>query len=379
MNSTVFAPADRLARLTALLQRDPVNTLLLADIAEAALNAGILQDADRYIDAGIREEGASAAWVFRQSRLRLAQHRFREARVLLNELRETVAPNPAIDHDLAYICFHEGDFASCAGLLEPWISLKAEVDDPAAGATQALWLRAKHHAGRLQEAWAWIEAHGIANVAPAAAGVASLIAVDLEQMPAADALSSSALQAEPFHPEALVARACVALAARQTSEARALLQRVTQRHPHQARAWSTFGFVDLLEMEPRSAGVHFAKALELAPRDLASLIGQGWAYLLQDDRERAIHAFTAAVEIDPEYADAYGGLAVAAAMAGSRAVSGEHATRARKLQPGNVAARYAQALATGDAAGLKGVQKIAMQLFGGGILHARTRQPRERG
>lgn len=373
MDPQTFAQPDRLARLTELLQRDPTNTLLLADVADAALAAGIFRDAELHIEAGICEEGATAAWLFRKSRLRIAQRRLEEARVLLNKLKQTVAPDPAIDHDLAYICFLDGDFAACAQMLEPWLAPKTGAD-AAVGAIQALWLRAKHHQDGLQEAWAWIEASGTASLAPVAAGVASLIAADLEQMAAADAMSSAALQADPYHAEALVARACVALAARQMPQARALLGRVTRKHPHQARAWSTLGFLDLLEMNPAGSHSDFTKALELAPRDLASLIGQGWACILQNDLERAAQAFKAAVEIDSEYAEGHGGLAVVSALTGYHAVSAEHADRARKLQPGSVAARYAQALATGNADGLKGVQRIAAQLFGGGMPRARARQ-----
>lgn len=377
MDPQTFPQPDRLARLTELLQRDPSNALLLADVAEAALAAGVFRDAELHIEAGIREEGATAAWLFRKSRLRIAQRRLEEARVLLEELKQTVAPDPAIDHDLAYICFLEGSLAGCVQILKPWIDPKAGAG-AAVGAIQALWLRAKHHQDGLQEAWAWIEASGTANLAPVAAGVASLIAADLEQMAAADAMSSAALQADPYHAEALVARACVALAARQMTQARALLDRATRKHPHQARAWSTLGFLDLLEMNPAGSHSDFAKALELAPRDLASLIGQGWACILQNDLERAAHAFKVAVEIDPEYAEGHGGHAVVSALTGSHAVSAEHADRARKLQPGSVAARYAQALATGNTDGLKGVQKIATQLFGGGMPRARARRTGKR-
>jgi tetratricopeptide (TPR) repeat protein len=373
MNQPSLSFSERLARLAGLLRQDPANTLLLTEVAEAALAAGALEEAEGYVEQGIREEGLTPHWLFRKAKLRLAQNRLGEARELLDGVRQAVPPHPGVDHDLAYIAFREGDLSQCTAILSPWIDAR-ETADHALGAAQALWLRAKHHQDELQEAWAWIEARGV-NLAPAAAGVASLIAVDLEQMTAAETLSSIALRANPDQPEALVARACVALGERDTEQAQALLSRTVESHPHQARAWSTLGYVDLLQMDPARARNHFGKALELEPRNLAALIGLGWSNLSLNDLEGAARAFEAAVDIDPEYAEGHGGLAVVAAMSGSAHRSAAEVARARQLQPGSVAARYAQAIATGNFEGLKHVQKIASLLIGQSVLQRRSGPP----
>jgi hypothetical protein len=91
-----------------------------------------------------------------------------------------------------------------------------------------------------------------------------------------------------------------------------------------------------------------------------------------NDLQGAARAFEAAADIDPEYAEGHGGLAVVAAMSGSTQRSAAEVARARQLQPGSVAARYAQAIATGNLEGLQRVQKIASLLVGDSILRRRS-------
>lgn len=363
MNPTLTPTRSRLDRLAQLLQEDPANPLLLADAADEALAAGELGRAEQYIAEGQACEGSTHAWRFRLANVRLAQRRLGEAGELLEALRRDGLLHPSVDHNLAYVAFLRGDFAGCAALLDPWLA-NQPAPPPERDALEALWLRAMHHADALQAAWTRIESWGIDKLGAQAAGVASLIASDLSRMEAAEMLSAAALRADPQQAEALVARASVQLSRRDTAAARGLLVRLTQAQPHQARAWSTLGFVDLLELDAAAARRHFGKALEIHPRDVGTLTGLGWACLAGNDLQAAAAAFETILAIDADSADGHGGLAVALALQGATQRSGEHAQQAKRLQRGNVAARYAQAVLTGHSAGLEPIQRLARRLLG---------------
>ncbi|MDB5948037.1 MAG: Tetratricopeptide 2 repeat protein [Ramlibacter sp.] len=366
MNNPTTPAQPRSKRLAQLLRQDPGNTLLLADAADAARAEGELKEAERLVDAGIKQGTDRMAWLFRCANVRLAQHRLPEARALLEQVREAGPRNPAVDHNLAYISLLEGDFMGSARMLDPWVQAAdgaAAVPD----AIAALWLRAKHHDDQLADAWAWIEARGATSLGSASAGVASLIAVDSLKMEAAAALAAAALRADPSQAEALVAAACVAMARQDMEHAASLLSRATARHPHQVRAWSTWGYVDVLSLRGEAARAHFGRALAIDGTDQPSLVGLGWTHILERDLDNATKAFEAVLAVNPASADAHGGLAVAAAISGSHA-SSAHAQRARALQPGSVPARYADAIASGDltGTGVRGLQRIAAALFAQG-------------
>lgn len=363
MNISSPSGLSRLARLAQLVVQDPGNVLLLADASEAALEAGDFEIAERYLAAGQNADPHKPAWRYRLANLRIAQRRLPEAREILNSLQSEGPPHPSISHNLAYVSLLEGDFAASAQILQPWIS-GASPSGPRVGAIQSLWLRAMHHADRLDEAWAWVEALPEGALTEQAAGVAALIAVDRSRLDVAERMSSKALRADPGHVEALVARACVLMGKGQTRAARAALDLAVQKAPHQARAWSTLGFVDILEMKTELARAHFEKAVGTAADDAGSFQGLGWACILQNDLQGAAHAFERAVELAPEWGESHGGLAVVLAMAGQDAQSQAHAEKARNLQPGSVSARYAKAIMSGQPEGLQGMQRLAQQIVG---------------
>jgi len=363
--------SNRLARLTALLRSDPRNELLLAEVADAALAEGALGEADKYIQEGLRQQGATDSWRFRESRLRIAQRRLEEALTLLQQLRQELPDNSAVGHDLAYVHFLRGDAAECERLLAPWVETRQTVDHRIA----ALWLRALHHQDKLQEALRWVAKSNPATLYPLVAGVASLIALDAGDTDAAGEMSALALQSDPDQTEALVAAGCVALSAMDLGQARSLLQHATTVHPHQARAWSALGYTELIGMQAVRARAYFEKALQVAPEDVTALLGLGWACVILGDQPAAGRAFDAIVALDPEYSEAHAGLAVVAALSGAGDAATLGATRAQMLDPKSISARLARVLGAGDPNATQDLQRLLSELLdSAGIRHVGLRQ-----
>jgi tetratricopeptide (TPR) repeat protein len=279
------------------------NTLLLADTTEAALATGAFERAQQLIDAGLQVPGDTRAWRFRQSGLYIAERRLDEARQVLLVLEQEGGKHPAIAHNLAYVELLKGSFQSCVEIIEPWIGAGAASGDDSS--LQVLWLRALHRPDRTEEAWQWVKQRlAAASLSPAAAGVASLIAVDLGNLDAALGLSQQALDGRP-------------------------------------------------------------------PKHIETWQGLGWTCVLQRDLPSAATAFEVALRLDPDYGESHGALAVVQALHGQAESARELVDRATELDSSNLAARYAQAVLSGEAHDFQDLERLTQRLPGKSRTRAR--------
>lgn len=348
----------RLAFLQELLRQDPGNMALLGETADAAVAAGELDAAEQLVSRGADHEPGSSAWRFRMANVRLAQGRLDQARDILLKLEAGMGRHAAISHNLAFIAFRQGAAQEAVSVLEPW--MRASNPMQAAGdSTQALWLRALHRAGRLDDAWAWLAVRSQDGLPPEVAAVASLIAFDLDKLAEAERWSALAHSHGIAAAEAELANAGVLMARGEVDRAVPRLEGLLQREPHQARGWSTLGYALLLRADAAGSRAAFGRALALDPDEPGALLGMGWACMLGGDAEASAHAFGRAAAVDASSADAQGGLAIVAAARGDVAEARRRADAARSLQPGSMAARFAESMITGDATRLHRADEIA--------------------
>ncbi len=365
-NGTMKSALDRLEEF---LELDPANPLLLAETADAALAGGAFQRAQQLINDGLKLPGDPSAWHFRQANLYIAQRHLDEARHVLATLEQAGGKHPAIAHNLGYIQLLKEDFEACRETLQPWIDTGAANDD---SALQILWLRVMHRLDRMEEAWDWVKQWRAAQVlSPGAAGVASLIALDLGDFDAALALSQQALHDAGPQLEALVARASVSLARQDAASARHSLDAALKLNPDDGRTLSTMGFVAMLEHRVGEARQRFNKALSFVPGHIETWHGLGWACVLQQDWVAAQAAFESALRLDPEFAESHGALAVVHALQGHTQYARDHIDRATQLDASNLAARYAQAVLSGQARDLQDLERLTRPHSG-----KRHRRPR---
>jgi len=358
----------RLDLLEKYLREDPANPNLLADACEAAIAAGQHERALTHIQAAQALALDPAAWTFRRARVCIAQRDLVQAEALLEGLRAASGDDAVISHDLAFVRFLQANFAACRQLLTPWLA-KSEAPDnviPAdqVAALQVLWLRASHHMHLLDDAWSWVQARRAAgSLHAAAAGVASLIAIDGDRFQDALALSEAALAEDPGHTEALVARGSVALAQRQPAAARQWLNRALERNRDDGRTWSAIGFTSMLERDLPAAEGHFERALATMPGHIGTWHGLGWCRLQQGNRAGALEAFQRALALNHNFAESHGAIGVALILGGHTAEADQALRRAEKLDPASVAWQYGRALMNGEVSGPEHLQQLAMRLL----------------
>lgn len=337
--------AERLARLERFLAQDPGNPHLLAETWEAALAAGERAAAQRCIATAERLQLDAVPWAWRRALAALFAGDAARAR------------------------------AEAAALL-------SKVSDVATlGHVQALWLRACHHLGALDDAWAWtMQQRQDGRLQPLAAGVAALVAVDLERLAEAKELADLALAAADAPPEAQVARAYAALADDDAALAAQLLEHALARHPDDGRTWSALGMVSLRN----GAFVQARERLEQATRRIPGHIGSwhalGWTCLLQQDLPGARQAFTQALALDRNFAESHAAMALVDTALGQHEDAEQSLARAERLDRNGATARYVRALRAGALRGDADVRAFAARLLRGsrvppGRLRARIESP----
>jgi Flp pilus assembly protein TadD len=348
--TTAASAATRLRHLCVYLEQDPANTTLLGEACDAALACGQHEQAEAFIGNADRLAPGAPEWQLRRAQLCIARGDLAQARTLLEELRRSTGEHPAVVHDLAYVHLLSGDPAAARALLQPWIEQRMPHAGIPQELLQALWLRACHHLGLMQEAWEWTQrAQAARALQPAAAGVASLIALDLDQLDLARTLADAALAADAGQAEALVTRASLTLAAGNPGEAALLFERAQQRLPQDGRVWSGLGFAHLLAGDAAAAAEALERALQLMPEHIDTWHALGWARMLRKDNAAALLAFQAALEQDDTAAEAHASLALALALTGDKAAALSHLARAEQLDPQDAVARVVRAVLAGKA------------------------------
>lgn len=354
------------AALEVLLHADPDNEDLRAELFDVALRSGGQDAAQQQLAWAQRCGRWSAAWRLREAHLWMARRRWDEAARALDELRaQPGAPEAlvlAASTDAAQVALVQDRISAGLALLLPWMDER--YDSPVDPARQTLWLRLLHRADRLQDAVQWAERLDLGGrLSPRAAGVASLAALDHGDLTACRRWSEAALREPGVAMEALVARASLALAERDTARAQAWLHTALDHRPDDGRARSALGFAELQAGQLDASRASFEQAVHLLSSHIGTWHGLGWVCLLQGDLAAATRAFAAAMALDRNFADNHGALAVVQIRSGLVPQARLSIERAMRLDAHCVSAHYAQALLDGTADDADRLQHLAERLM----------------
>lgn len=369
---------QRLDRLEGYLRSDPQNNTLRIDAFETALSCSAWDRAAQHLEAGQAAGTDALGWTLREGDFWLAQREDDRARAVLEQLQGAVHDNPVLRdvliHNLAFIDFRQGHSAQAIARLDAAMqraprSGAQAVQASTAAALQTLWLRAHHQAGLVDEACDWArqcEQAGEA-LAPGAAGVAALIAIDADELALAQRWCAQATVEEParWNSETLVAAGTLALGLRQAARALELAEAALARNAREGRAWSLRAFAQMLAQDLQGALASFAEAVQHAPGHIGTWIGRAWAQLLAQDLPAARASFESALALDRNFGESHGGLAVVLAMQGERDTAAQHAEFAERLDRRNLSAQFARAILQGEVADQAGLLRLAKRILGG--------------
>lgn len=337
-------PADRLERLLRFVATDSANERLRADVFETALAAGAFDEAQRQVVWALTRDPVDFAWRHRLALLDMARGEWDEAHALLQGLKAEGQDDPALECNLAYIDLAQGRIAEAESRLRtlaPEALLRVQQG-------LAALLSCQHRRGAPEEAVATFAEFAPRVDSASVFGAASLAAVDAENLAAAAAWADQALARDPRQPEALVAKATLLVAGKESRAALELLSVVLARTPDDGRALSTAALAELLAGHLAQARSLFERSVVTMPRHIGTWLGFGWCEVFLNDLAGARRAFETALALDPTFGESHGAMAAVAALEGRRDEAETSIRRARGLDPRGLSAQYAQGVLDGE-------------------------------
>ncbi|MET3448211.1 tetratricopeptide repeat protein [Ralstonia sp. 1138] len=362
------AVAQRLANLQTYLKADPENAQLRADIFDAALEAGDFELAQQQLEAVLDKGRAQASWLHRQAVLFLARKDYPAAQSLLEDLVVAGTDDVAVQTNLAYALFVQGEIEAARNRLEPIVISAGESMQPAL----ALWLRCQHHLAQLDDGLRRFDDYVAAHPASAEVfGVASLMALDAGRQEDAQAWSALALGQNAHQLEALAVQGTLALGRQDTAGAQTVFELALAIHPTDGRSWSGLAFTYLLEQRLDLAHQAFQNAVRYLPKHIGTWIGLGWCEFMRRNLPAAHEAFASALALDRNFGESHGSLAVVLVAEGERTEAAREIGLALGLDKTCLSARYAQAMLSGEVNDPAAFRRLAQRVL------AQHRGPRE--
>jgi len=341
--------SSRLQRLLPLLATDPANLALLSDAAHTAMAEHQPEVAAELLERYALVEPLPRSETNLAGLAALQTNRFDRAVEYFGRLVQSGENDPAVRFNLAWASAMNKEFDRALEL----------VDDSLARAlpqAATLQVRILHERGEFEEAArrarAYVELHP--SYAPLMATV-SVLALDVDD----EALAAACAAKGGDHPDALATLGTLALGRERATEALDLFDRALERNQQVPRAWVGRGLARLLTGATPEAAADIDRGAEMFGDHLGSWIAAGWAHFVNKDLAAARARFETALELDPNFAETHGSLAVLDVMAGDLEGAREKSEIALRLDRQCYSAALARSLLAAGA----GDQETARRIY----------------
>ena len=330
----------RLNRLRSFVDRDPENVDLAIDYIRTAADeqgssAALSAAATLNTQVVAHPEFANAMGM-----LLLEAGDPAEAEGFLRTVSAAVRGNPGVNYNLAFALSQQGKFAEALSEIEP-VLMEWQQCTP----LMLLKARCHHH---LEDFDAAAEAaRRFLDEHPGhleASGLLSLILSDTGQYDESLNVARDVLDQRPEQLEALLAYANGSIAEGDYAAAGKAVSAAGDRYASVGRLQVLDGQLHLLQAEHNEALDAFRKATELMPQHIGSWHLLAWCQLLLNDVPAAKSSFEAALDIDRNFAESHGGLAVALYLVGNYAEAQQAVDLAIRLNRHCLSGLYAQSL-----------------------------------
>ncbi len=182
-------------------------------------------------------------------------------------------------------------------------------------------------------------------------GLLSLIVTDMGNYSEAESMADEVRQHSVSQQDALVTKITCLLWKLDNESGLVMAQQAVQQYPDNGRLWSLFGQGQMLSQQIPEALQTLQHATLLMPEHIGTWHLKAWCELLGNDLIAAESSFESALELNRNFAESHGGLAVVQANKGDLMSAERTAKIAVRLDPECISGRFALSLvarATGD-------------------------------
>jgi len=331
---------NRASQLSVLADRDPSNPILLCDLLDELLAAGLVDEALARL--GIVPHGVRMLPGVRFREARCAMLRGDSVGVIdvLQPLLEEVPDAPVgIRHDLAYAQFALGMSEQA---LQTLSAAQGQGDD--AVAIALLKARILYRQQQYQAAFDVLAPISSGLRLAEVQGVRALLLLDIGDTVRAAIEAEQALRLDPEQHEAGIVRGTVALWEQNVEASKVAFEQVLSEHPDSGRALLGLGQNLMLRSDIPAARALLERAAKEMPDHIGTWHALAWCQLLEGDLAGAKRSFDRAFAIDRTFGETHGGFALVHALRGERKEAEESIKRATRLDPNGRSARYAQSV-----------------------------------
>lgn len=330
------APPSRLARLLGFLGQDPQNLMLLRDAADEAIKGGEWQQASDLINRALVMAPQDASSRYRMAVVLCQQGEALSALAFTKGLIDEGESNEVVLYQHAKALVLAGRHGEAEPLLDGLQDHATHLPE-----FDYFHIRALHAVGKLDEA---IAKAGSMEGDPIAQGMLSLLYVDADRLDEGQALAQQILARDPHNVDALLAAGTGLLALEKSDVALPAFNEVVRQHPDSGRAWMGIGLARLSAGDLAGAREALTKTVALLPSHLGSWNALAWVQMIQRDHAGASQTLATALDINRNFGETHGTLAVLKAAQQEWSEVEHLAEVAVRLQPESFAGRFAQTL-----------------------------------
>lgn len=329
-----------LARFVGFLQHDPSNLSLRCQTVATALQLQQWHVATSVVEEGLRLHPNAPELLAHAGFLALRNNDYLQAEQDLSAASAAGMTAAGVIYNLAFARFQLKKFDAVVESTSALLARKELTGD--AGLLQA---RALHYLGKLDDAIALLESiQADVGERDDISSVLSLLLYEVDRNDEALVLANQVLSGSSAPLEALLARGGSLVEMNRFDEARVDYERATALYPNTGRAWSGLAQVAFHDMQLDQALSAVEHAVQHMPDHIGTWHIKGWIHILQPDVAAAKHCFDKAYELDRNFGETHGGLAVCYAMTDEVDSAERHIKLAQRLDPLGFSAIYAQML-----------------------------------
>ena len=338
-SNTLSSKQDRLVRLLGFLSYDPANQALLTNALNLAIETGDAGNGKRLLEHLEQHPVDDPQLCALALHLALMAQDFVCAAAYGDKAVKAGIEHPAVIYNAAFAHFYSGDYMAAADLFGHHPSAQDS------SAALLLHARALHHQELTEEAEPLavlaLEQEPQNNEDR---GLLALRRYENDTLESALNLSQEVLVHDPDQLDALIAGASAHFEQRHIAASRNAWQHAVHAHPQCGRAWSGLGQLEFNELQFDQALEHLRKAVEFMPDHICTWHLLAWIFILRNDSAAAREVLLKSYELDRNFGETHGGLAVVDVIDGLEDEARIGIRRALKLKPDSLSARYAEIL-----------------------------------
>lgn len=328
-----------LSKLKQFLTFDPENDVLAIAVIEGLAANEEFDEAIVFADKSLTFFPNDTRFLSLKGELYIALSDYRSALTIYDKLVNELNIDEAVFKiNTAFCLYQVGEFASALTEFAKLGTLSVSHN--------ILKARCLHHLEEVDAAIVLIE--GVVRVVDdenkaEVLGLLALLYIDNAEYSKVSELCDQALDLNPYQFDARLAKACLLVYEMKMDQALPRLLELNNEVTNSGRIMAMVGLCLMFRRDINGAISWYEDACRLMPNHVGSQVNLGWCYLIGNDLERAEVSFNSALEIERNFADVHGSLAVVAVLKSHWKEASILAKKALKLDENCSPALFAQA------------------------------------